>query len=376
MSWLLDINAVLVTLAVFVAVVLSRVGAAIARHISVDLDIVVAAAEPSCSTKDSRRSIEIAIASSTSSAGLRADSLRPKLVESWEASLKLSAAEEKVIFAFRARLQEEGLLPARWDDKPNLYRWCVARKFDLGKALQMYRAHIDWRREQGIGLDDEVHHQHLGPVARKLVDVYVFPELARVKKAYPHAYHKTDKSGRMVYYDCAGKLDVKALLGVSTIERLTEWFIWELEMTQHVRLPSCSLAAGRYMPDFLVVLDLDGFSIASFNADARRFLGMITKLCSDNYPETMSQMVIVNTPWVFRTVWAFVAPMLNQRTREKISMLGGLRDFRPVLLKLIDAQSLPTFLGGTDTTCDFVHDQGPWAHVLPDVSRAPSERSL
>ena len=34
-------------------------------------------------------------------------------------------------------------------------------------------------------------------------------------------------------------------------------------------------------------------------------------------------MFIINTPFIFKTIWAFVNPMLEDRTRKKIHVLGA-----------------------------------------------------
>ncbi len=36
-------------------------------------------------------------------------------------------------------------------------------------------------------------------------------------------------------------------------------------------------------------------------------------------------MFIINTPFIFKTIWAFVNPMLEDRTRRKIIVLGTVR---------------------------------------------------
>lgn len=33
-------------------------------------------------------------------------------------------------------------------------------------------------------------------------------------------------------------------------------------------------------------------------------------------------MFIINTPFIFKTIWSFVNPMLEERTRKKIHVLG------------------------------------------------------
>ena len=34
-------------------------------------------------------------------------------------------------------------------------------------------------------------------------------------------------------------------------------------------------------------------------------------------------MYIINAPFVFRSVWSFISPMLTKRTREKIHIYGA-----------------------------------------------------
>ena len=95
--------------------------------------------------------------------------------------------------------------------------------------------------------------EYTGKVAALLDNIKSW--LADVKAAYPHAYHRTGRTGRMVYYDCAGRIAINSLLEATTLERLFDWFVWECEMTQWVRLPRCSLAAGRLMHQFVIVVE-------------------------------------------------------------------------------------------------------------------------
>lgn len=42
-------------------------------------------------------------------------------------------------------------------------------------------------------------------------------------------------------------------------------------------------------------------------------------------------------------------------------MLTGRKDYLPKLLEWVPRENLPDFFGGTDTSCDFVTEKGPWA---------------
>ena len=66
---------------------------------------------------------------------------------------------------------------------------------------------------------------------------------------------------------------------------------------------------------------------------------------------------------VFTGVWAVVKNFINEKTRSKIKILGT--NFHSSMLEIIDADNLPTFLGGTCTCSDSTGDcmtsnTGPW----------------
>lgn len=65
----------------------------------------------------------------------------------------------------------------------------------------------------------------------------------------------------------------------------------------------------------------------------------------DYYCESLGQMFIINTPTIFRLVWAVVNPLLEERTRRKIVILGS--DYLPTITQLIPLENLPECLGGT-----------------------------
>lgn len=65
----------------------------------------------------------------------------------------------------------------------------------------------------------------------------------------------------------------------------------------------------------------------------------------DNYPEILGHMFIVNAPAIFSLAWRVVRPMLTERTTSKIDIVSG--SGTNELLSLIDADQLPTELGGS-----------------------------
>jgi len=104
-----------------------------------------------------------------------------------------------------------------------------------------------------------------------------------------------------------------------------------------------------------------------FLPDISRLLSRdVSSLCSPNCPSylrhSMGQLVIINAPSSFTVIWNVIKPWLSKETIEKVSILGN--DYQPVLLDLIDPDSLPESLGGMCTCeglggCD-MSSAGPW----------------
>ena len=67
--------------------------------------------------------------------------------------------------------------------------------------------------------------------------------------------------------------------------------------------------------------------------------------------------MIVNAPMLFTGVWALIKGWLDEKTREKIQIVGG--GYTKKLLQYIDEDQLIDFLGGKNTA-KLVDDVGPW----------------
>lgn len=80
------------------------------------------------------------------------------------------------------------------------------------------------------------------------------------------------------------------------------------------------------------------------------------QVSQDYFPETMSQLAIVNAPSSFTTIWAIMRPWLAKETVAKVSVLGT--NYHSALLELVDPENLPESLGGTCTCEDCVPREG------------------
>ena len=93
-----------------------------------------------------------------------------------------------------------------------------------------------------------------------------------------------------------------------------------------------------------IIRDLSGFGVAHVGGDGQTVMKWILEIAADNYPELLFKSHMVNTPWIFNSIWWLVKNILDPTTIKKISITGT--DYMKVLLKDIPITSIPVAIGG------------------------------
>jgi len=102
---------------------------------------------------------------------------------------------------------------------------------------------------------------------------------------------------------------------------------------------------GRVTEALTNVFDAEGLSLGMFDSKTRAFLAAISKVDSDNYPETLGRLLIINAPFFFHTIWTVVSTFLDERTLTKIKVVGA--DYQKDLFEVLGgAENVPTEYGG------------------------------
>ncbi|KAJ1019418.1 hypothetical protein NDA16_004535 [Ustilago loliicola] len=256
----------------------------------------------------------------------------------------LDASQQEALDQFRTIIQQKGIFNPERHDDACLCRFLRARKWDLPATEAMFTEAEKWRTEFKV---EELYHS------------FEYPEKEKVDQYYPQYYHKTDKDGRPIYIEQLGKLDLKALYQVTTPERQIQKLVVEYEKFQRERLPVCSAYKGELVETSCTIMDLKNVGVSSF-WKVSTYVQQASNIGQHYYPETMGKFYIINSPYIFTTVWSVIKGWLDPVTVDKIKILG--HKYQDELLQQIPGENLPASLGGK---CDCeggcsLSDAGPW----------------
>jgi hypothetical protein len=153
-----------------------------------------------------------------------------------------------------------------------------------------------------------------------------------------------DKEGHPIVINQLGMSDPTNLVeGKLTDDQAIEYFVRMAEM-RFLKVDAMSEERQRLVRA-LIIQDLHGLSMKHIASGPRRFIKMFINIMSNNFPEIMYKICVINAPWAFTAAWALVKPLLPERTVKKVVICGA--DYKSELLKLIDVENLLVSYGGT-----------------------------
>ncbi|KAH3877261.1 retinal-binding protein-like [Dreissena polymorpha] len=237
--------------------------------------------------------------------------------------------EKRKIAELRGRLVD--LLKHDYDDY-DLRKWLKARGFDVNKAEQMFRTSEAYKKKMKV---------------ETLMAEYEIPEV--IKTYLTGGFCGHDKEGSLIRVELYGHLDMKGLMASTRKSDLEKVKLMQCEKTiEDWEIMSKRL--DRRVDGLTVIMDMEGVTTKMMWRPALQMYLHLVKVLEDNYPEMLKRLFVVNAPSIFPVLYKLARPLISDDMRNKIHVLGG--HFKSDLIKYIDADQLPMFLGGTLTDPD------------------------
>ena len=224
----------------------------------------------------------------------------------------------------------------------NLARFCRARNHDAKKTEKMLRNYFNWRRTKNIQ-------------AISAMPLDVFQPLI---DAHETGLYGATRDGRPIVIERLGVSNVKVLLDPKYDSIREDYMLRLYEGIFTIVFPIASKTVGRRVDQLFIIYDVQGVNISKiFDAKFKKFMKFMIATVQDYYPEILGKLFIVNASLMIKSAWTVVRPWLDKKTRDKIELHSGVP--LEALSKYVDVSSLPTFLGGQNTT-PLKENSGPW----------------
>ncbi|KAF8636036.1 hypothetical protein AX15_000193 [Amanita polypyramis BW_CC] len=222
--------------------------------------------------------------------------------------------------------------PASHDDT-TLLRFLRARSFQLVLAQKQFASAEAWREKHDVG---------------RLYTTFDLEEFEFAKRFYPRWTGRRDKNGLPLYvYRIQSIVPIQHEIEAVPPERRLQRIIALYELMTRFSFPLCSHLPHPSSPtpvsSTTTIIDLQDVSLTSLWR-LRNHLQEASELAGLNYPETLHTVAVVNSPSFFPTVWGWIKVWFDEKTRNKIFVLG--KDPGPKLQEIIHPKDLPKVYGG------------------------------
>lgn len=123
-----------------------------------------------------------------------------------------------------------------------------------------------------------------------------------------------------------------------------------------------TMKRGQIIETMTVVIDINGMRMGQVTSNFIAVLKDLANVDSQQYPETLGRLFIINTPSAFSFVWRMFKPFLDPNVAAKISIHASRKDWEPVLDNFIGKANLPATYGGSMP--ELSTDIHPYEYVL------------
>ena len=272
--------------------------------------------------------------------------------------------------AFYGDKKPHFLTRAAGDERVLAYKFLTARKWNVDDAEKMFRSVIQMREERKLdkqplfpspfptrGFEPVNVNKvmELPPREENIYDRYY----RTVNPAYACNFHKWDKQGHPILIERTGQCNVRetfarfkalANVGQKPTQPAVDFqlFLNEVGGTL-VRYQDTIIReqeGGRRILGIVMIMDMKGLGYGHLWRPCLEILKATFTVDATYYPEGLHRLYLVNCPTMIMFAFNIVKGWIDPRVHEKITFLPP-NETTETLLKVIDAERLPSFLGGS-----------------------------
>eukprot|EP00622_Pseudochattonella_farcimen_P000172 FR734616.1.p1 GENE.FR734616.1~~FR734616.1.p1 ORF type:complete len:335 (+),score=31.49 FR734616.1:59-1006(+) len=189
------------------------------------------------------------------------------------------------------------------------------------EALRRWKITYQWRQDNGIDtmLDKPM------------------PNFDVIKRFYPHFWCGRARKGSICYYEKVGRVDLKAMKSAGvTVPQIINYYTYMTEYMWNVISPEPEGPASKC----LTIFDVGGVSIFEVVGEVLEFIKGTSGIAGDHYPERCANILIINAPKIFSSIWSMISPMINPVTRDKVRISCAGEATTNEMMTLIDRDQL------------------------------------
>ena len=171
----------------------------------------------------------------------------------------------------------------------------------------------------------------------------VWPAVSFLEGFGKNVHLQTDKDGHPIIINQIGMSDPTNITeGILTEEQATA-FMTHMAACRMLHLSKLSEERQEVVRCFCIQ-DLNGLGMKHLTSQTRYFIKLFIRIMSENFPEVMAKIRVINAPWAFTVAWAMIKPILHPRIIKKIKILG--KNYQNELYEDISRDQLPKSYGG------------------------------
>ena len=163
------------------------------------------------------------------------------------------------------------------------------------------------------------------------------PYFTDIKRCYPHFFCRLDLTGSSIaYYERPGFLTLPRLKEIG-LENMVRHKVFMVEFLW-------TYMAGNESMTTVTGVDVQNVGLYDLKGVVKEYLGAVSKLSQENYPERASKICVLNAPGWFSMLWNVIKLGVSERVQKKVFIMSAAQS--ATLTKVIALQDIPMEYGG------------------------------